>query len=695
MINPRFRLDTDLENPLQQNYWSTLDAMHLYGMDRWGRGFFSVDSLGDVIINSETKQGKRIRYNLAEIIRDTNSDGLEPPLIVRFPGIIRQRIKQLHNAFDKAISEFDYKGNYRFIYPIKVNQHAEVIDATLDVADQVAIGLESGSKAELLTVVAKATNDTKILCNGFKDRSMIELAFRASQIGRDVTIVIEKLSDIDLIATVAQDFNQVPKLGIRTKLSWQGAGHWRSSNGPRSKFGLTATELLNALISLRDAKLLEHVHLLHFHPGSQINDVREIKSALNEITRVYVDLVKQGVPLDTIDVGGGLAVDYTGNQNREASSMNYTVQEYANDVVYYIQMVCNQARVPHPNLYSESGRAVTAHHSVLIIPIFASSDKVTEDISARSELDSVDETNPNLQSVRELAMIYAEVDKQLSSMPKPNHRFLTEAYHDAQQALETSLQLFINGYLTLEQRSQAELRFWNICARIREVLYTLDFVPDELLQMRDMLCDTYFANFSVFQSLPDFWAIDQLFPVVPIHRLNERPTKRGVIGDITCDSDGQINCFLSDSSDDYNSLPLHELRSGQPYWLGVFLVGAYQEALSDDHNLMGKFHMICVDESADSGETKESPKTTTLLGSTLREVIEHVDHDWNLLVTRFEQACDEALENEWIDAQMHVANKQFFNELSEHYTYLKSFPGEVGMAPQHVEVIRDAEPFKV
>lgn len=656
--------------------------MHLYGMDRWGRGFFSVDGQGDVVINSESKDGRRIRYNLPAIIRETTSRGLEPPIIVRFPGIIRQRIKQLHDSFEKAISEFDYRGSYRFIYPIKVNQHKEVIDATLDVAEEVKIGLESGSKAELLTVVAKASNEIKILCNGFKDRSMIELAFRAFQIGRDITIVIEKLSDIAIIADVAKDFAKVPKLGIRAKLSWQGAGHWRSTNGPRSKFGLTSTELLSAISSLRNANLLDNVHLLHFHPGSQITDVREIKSALNEITRVYVDLVKQGVPLDTIDVGGGLAVDYTGNQNREASSMNYTVQEYANDVVYYIQMVCNQAHVPHPNLYSESGRAVTAHHSVLVVPVFASSDKVTEDLSVATNNGPVDPNNPNLQSVRELSMIHDEVVKQLMGTTKPNHRFLTEAYHDAQQALETSLQLFINGYLTLEQRSQAEMKFWNICAKIREVLYTLDFVPDELLQMRDMLCDTYFANFSVFQSLPDFWAIDQLFPVVPIHRLNERPTKRGVIGDITCDSDGQINCFLSSVSDDDNSLPLHELRTGEPYWLGVFLVGAYQEALSDDHNLMGKFHMVSVDKCSDD-DGSNSTFSKIMEGSDLREVIEHVDHNWAQLLSSFQSACDTALENGSVDQEFYQTTIDYFKDLSNHYTYLKSFPGEVSMGPRN------------
>jgi len=644
-------------------------------MDRWGRGFFSASAGGDVQIKTVDTCGKRIEYNLFEVVSRAVAEGLQPPLMVRFPGIIRQRINQINTAFEKAASEFEYSGSYRLIYPIKVNQHAEVIAAVLGNSNY-NVGLESGSKAELLTVIAKADNRTKILCNGFKDQAMIELAFRAKQMGRDITIVVEKLSEIALIAKAAKNFSKVPRLGLRTKLAWQGAGHWKSTNGPRSKFGLTAHEMLEAIKQLRQADLLKYVYLLHFHPGSQINDVREIKTALTEATRVYVDMVKQNVPLDTIDVGGGLAVDYTGNQNHSSSSMNYTMEEYANDVVYYIQMVCNQAGVPHPNLMSESGRAITAHHSMLVVPVFASSEFPVNDEEPHSKTTASDSNDPHHQPLKELDFIAKELDeelgKHLSKGSKVNQRFISEAYHDAQLALDTSLQLFNNGYLTLAQRAHAEQGYRAVCRRIREVLNQLEFVPDELFRMRDLLAETYFANFSVFQSLPDFWALEHLFPVMPIHRLEQRPVCRGIVGDISCDSDGQIDRFLGDSKEGDSSLLLHKLEPGKPYWLGIFLIGAYQEALSDDHNLLGKVHSIWIDEgdmqNVNSGPTPEM----RLEGSSLREVIEHVNHDWEHLQQKFEQACDEALTQGLITRELCETNKSYFAEMSQSYTYLSS-----------------------
>ena len=619
-------------------------------------------------MNTRARSGDRVKFDLADLISQADSPSQSPPMILRFPGIIRQRIQQISAAFTQAINEFDYGGTYRFIYPIKVNQHAEVIDAVLNRRNELPLGLEAGSKAELLTVVARADNETRILCNGFKDEESIELAFLADLIGKDITIVIEKPRDIELIIKIAQRFKNRPKLGVRTKLGWKGAGRWSSTNGIKSKFGLNTTELLEAVELLREADLLQHLHLLHFHPGSQISDVRLIKTALIEVTRNYARLVELGVNLTTLDVGGGLAIDYTGNQDRSSSSMNYTLQEYANDVVYYIQMVCDQAGIPHPEIYSESGRAAVAHHSVLIVPVFGTSERPREKLE-KDEQAELDSTDPDLQPIRELQIALGEVDKQLAGeklageRDSISHRILSEAYHDSQQAMDSVLQLFVNGHLTLVQRSIAERLYWRLCYRIRSVLNVLDFVPGDLQQLRDHLADTYFANFSVFQSLPDFWALDQLFPIVPVHRLNERPSRRGVIGDITCDSDGQIDSFLGAEQEQQKSLPLHEFEEGQNYWLGVFLIGAYQEALSDDHNMLGKFNTLIVDaENADQLETRN------LAGSDLQEVIEHVNHDFPQLREQFLLAC----QNCNCDSEMQKHAIEFFESMSKNYTYLSA-----------------------
>lgn len=676
----------------RQNLWTTHDAVHLYGLDRWGRGFFNVNEHGNIAVKTEAANGQSVQYDLNQVVESAAGQESVPPLIVRFPGIIRQRIRQISNAFDNAIAEFEYEGHYHCIYPIKVNQHAEVVESVLQAQQQHSVGLESGSKAELLAVIARAENNTPVLCNGFKDSAIIEMAFLACAAGRNITIVIEKPSDVELIIEVSKQFTCRPRIGVRTKLGWKGAGHWSSTAGIKSKFGLNSTELLDCVNRLREHDLLQHLQLLHFHPGSQINDVRLIKSALIEATRVFADMVLDGVPLDTIDVGGGLAIDYTGNQNNQPSSMNYTLQEYANDVVYYIQMVCQQAGISHPNIYSESGRAVVAHHSILVVPVFATSERPKDSLKL-GEQETKDAYDPNLQPLSQLREILVDVENRIAAgSANLDARVFSEAYHDAQQSLEMALQLFVNGHLTLRQRSLAERIYWRICYQIREVLNRLDFVPEDLKELRDHLADTYFCNFSVFQSLPDFWALEHLFPIVPIHRLDERPRQRGVIGDITCDSDGKIDKFLSGTSGKTNSLPMHEFNSGQNYYLGIFLVGAYQEALSDDHNLLGKFNTVIVDsQSSDS-----QPQLKLLPGSDLREVIEHVNHNWSDLVRRFADVCDAQLVDGIGNASNIRKAKEFFESLSRHYTYLSqvSFSqiGKVNEVTQ--EAISEPEPVE-
>ena len=646
-------------DPLE-NRWSPQDSAELYNIERWGLNYFSVDHQGYVVAVPKADGSRNIR--LLDLVEHYQEKGAAPPILLRFPGIIRRRMEEIHHAFQAAIQNFGFEGSYSCIYPVKVNQHLEVVQAAISSGRPFGGGVEAGSKAELLAIIAMTDNNTPLLCNGFKDPSVIEMAIRAAQMGRDITIVIEKPNEVQLVVDCVNRLGVKPKLGVRVKLSARGAGHWQSSGGSRSKFGLTVPELVRAVEELREHQLLDCVHLLHFHPGSQITNVRKIKSSIIEATRVYADLLNLGVPLKIIDVGGGLAVDYTGYRNREPSSMNYTLQEYANDVVYYIQMVCDQEEVPHPRIYSESGRALVAHHSVLIVPIVGTS----QNHVAQSTVPQLTPDDLEVAPLAELHGILGEIAE----------KNVLESFHDAQTAMEIALQMFANGSLTLEQRAKAEWMTWSICVKINDLLDDLEFVPRELDELRLNLSDTYFANFSLFQALPDAWALGQLFPVMPIHRLQERPSKYGILGDMTCDSDGKIDCFIGDSGE-RRWLPLHQYVEQQPYMLGIFLVGAYQESLSDDHNLMGKFHILNVDEDDPFN------KSHLICGSTLREVLEHVHHDWPWMSNRLRRSVYQALEDQRVNTDLAEELFAFFESMAERYTYLTeeiSEPAMVGMS---------------
>lgn len=629
-----------------ENSWSPEDACELYAIERWGAGFFDVDDQGYVVAQPGSDPNYRIR--IAELIQHYADRGVAPPMLVRFPGLIHRRMQELNDAFRAAIQNFGFNGCYSTIFPVKVNQHLEVVRAAIDSGRPYGGGVEAGSKAELLAVIAMSDNQTPLLCNGFKDLAVVEMALRATMIGRNMTIVIEKPNELQVILDSARRLGVRPKIGLRVKLSSRGAGHWQSSGGSRSKFGLTVPELMKAVQELRDQGFLDCVHLLHFHPGSQITNVRKIKSSIIEATRIYADLIQNGVPLKIIDVGGGLAVDYTGNRNQEPSSMNYTLQEYANDVVYYIQMVCDQEEVAHPQIYSESGRALVAHHSMLVVPVVGT----TQTHVAQIGLPVISEEDMEIAPLSELHGILSELSV----------KNVMESYHDAQTAVEIALQMFANGNMTINQRALAESMGWTICLKINDLLEELEFVPKELDDLRFALADTYFANFSVFQALPDAWALGQLFPVMPIHRLQERPSRNGILGDMTCDSDGKLDCFIGGSGE-RKWLPLHALND-QPYYIGIFLVGAYQESLSDDHNLMGKFHILTVDE-------QEPLKNSKLIyGSTLREVLEHVHHDWPSMRDNIRRSVDHAVWSQLINKETAESMFRFFEGMSENYTYL-------------------------
>jgi arginine decarboxylase len=534
------------------------------------------------------------------------------------------------------------------VYPIKVNQQRQVVEEVLDFGRPYKFGLEAGSKPELLAVVARADHDTPIICNGFKDAEFIETAMLALKIGRNIIPVVEKYTELGLILEAAEKLGVRPQIGVRVKLAARGSGRWQSSGGFRSKFGLTVTEIMRGLEELKSRGMEDCLKLLHFPLGSQITNIRIVKGALNEAARVYTELAKMGAGLQYLDVGGGLGVDYDGSQTNFESSMNYTLEEYANDVVYHIQSVCDEAGVAHPTIVSESGRAIVAYHSVLVFNVLGVSGFGDEKVPTTA--------NPDWEHpVVDLIETYNHVTA----------RNALEAFHDAQQALDMALSLFSGGYLTLEQRSMAENLFWAICTKLQRIAQTMAEVPEDLQNLDEQLSDTYFCNFSLFQSIPDSWAIKQLFPVMPIHRLGEKPTKHAVLGDITCDSDGKLDRFV-DRRDVKKTLPLHTVN-GEPYYMGVFLVGAYQEILGDLHNLLGDTHAVHVSLDA-KGEARLD---TLIKGDTVREVLDYVEFDAEMLLGKLRTDVETAVREGRVDYEGAGRLLRFYEDGLHGYTYLE------------------------
>jgi len=547
--------------------------------------------------------------------------GISLPLLIRFTDVLRHRVRHLNDAFRKAISEHNYRGAYRGVYPIKVNQHRYVVETIVDQGREYAYGLEAGSKPELLAVMALLDQqDGLIICNGYKDEEYVETALYASRLGRKVVMVVEKPTELPLIAEVSRRVGIRPTIGMRVRLSSRGAGKWEASGGDRSKFGLSSSEVLESIAFMREAGLLDTFELLHFHLGSQVSNIRNVKNALREAARFYVEISRAGAPLKFMDVGGGLGVDYDGSQTNFASSMNYSTEEYANGVVFAIMEQCDLAGVPHPNLVTESGRAVVAHHAVLVTDVLGSSE---------FDVHNVPDTLPQDAApvVRNLFANYKDVTR----------KNILESFHDAQEYKEECLTLFSLGHLSLEQRVFAENLFWATCQKVLRMAKEMDEMPEELESLERQLADTYFCNFSVFQSLPDSWAIDQLFPVMPIHRLNEKPSRRGVLADITCDSDGKIEHFI-DRREVKDVLEMHPLNNDD-YYLGIFLVGAYQEILGDMHNLFGDTHTVQVSLGPNGGYLIDH----VVEGDTVTEVLNYVAYTKDDLVARVRKFTEAAL----------------------------------------------------
>ncbi len=625
--------------------WTIQDSADIYRLDRWGCGYFSINPEGNLLVHPGS--GPEQSVNLEVLVERLRQRGLELPILIRFNGILRDRLLQLHDCFQRAIDEHQYTGNYRCVFPIKVNQQQGVVEKIIEFGREFGFGLEAGSKPELLAVVAMTDPQVPIVCNGFKDDEFIQMAMFAQQIGRTVIPVVEKYTELERIVRLAGQIGVRPQIGFRVKLAARGEGRWKSSGGYRSKFGLTVTEVLRALRYLEERDMADCFRLLHFHPGSQITNIGRLKSAINEAVRIYVDLHKRGAGLQFLDIGGGLGVDYDGSQSNAESSMNYTMQEYANDVVYQVQTVCDEAGVPHPGLITESGRAVAAHHSVLIFNTLG---------SARQAVEELPETVPDdyEQPVWDLFNTYMDLTSERNAI---------EAFHDAKAYLELAMNLFSGGYLPLDQRALAESLFFAIAEKVRDLASKMEYVPEELSSLDRMLSDIYFGNFSLFQSMPDSWAIGQLFPIMPIHRLNEEPTRHAVLGDITCDSDGKIDCFIGNRKPN-ETVRLHNIGD-RPYYLGAFLVGAYQEILGDLHNLFGDTHAVHVDLNGDQAIIASIVK-----GDTVREVLGYVQFDDRELIEKLEEAVEQAVQAGRIDNKQAGDVIGFYERALGGYTYL-------------------------
>jgi arginine decarboxylase len=629
--------------------WKVHDAVEMYGVSNWGKGYFGVSTAGHVTVHPDKRPDRAI--DLKELVDQLQERGIQLPILLRFTDILRHRVGEIHGAFQSAIQEFDYKGRYCCVYPIKVNQQRHVVEEFLDFGKPYGFGLEAGSKPELLAVLALTNGlDTPIICNGFKDDEFIKMTMLARKMGKQVIPVVEKFSELEMIVRYAEELSVRPAIGIRVKLASRGAGRWKYSAGFRSKFGLTLTEALEAFEYLKQRGLEDCLQLVHFHMGSQITNIRNIKSALTEAARVYVELHRVGAGVRYLDVGGGLGIDYDGSQTDFESSVNYTLQEYANDVVFRIKSVCDETDVPHPTIISESGRAVVAYHSVLVFDVLGVSN-----FDRYQAPPAIDDDAP--QHISDLYAIYRDLSK----------KNLLEGYHDAVQAMDEALSMFNVGHLSIEHRAMTERLFWAVCGKILKMVREMDYVPEELQGLEALLSDTYFCNFSVFQSMPDSWAVKQLFPVMPIHRLNETPSRRAVLGDITCDSDGKIDQFI-DLRDVRSTLELHPFN-GQPYYLGAFLLGAYQEILGDLHNLFGDTNAVHVSMDDDGAVNLDY----VIKGDSVREVLAYVQYSADELIARMRKDVERAVRGGNITLNESRQLLRFYESGLEGYTYLEEF----------------------
>ena len=592
--------------------WRIDDSAELYNINGWGRNYFSINDRGHVVV---TPRAGMASVDLRDVMDELKVKDISSPVLLRFPDILDNRIEKISHCFANAAEMYNYSGRSYMIYPIKVNQMRPVVEEIVSFGQRFNIGLEAGSKPELHAVLATNIDENAlIICNGYKDESYIELALLAQKMGRKIYIVVEKLNELNLIAEIARRLKISPNVGIRIKLSSTGSGKWSESGGDSSKFGLNSSELLEALAILNKRCMMDCLKLIHFHIGSQITKIRVIKNALREATQFYVQLSKMGFKIEFVDIGGGLGVDYDGTRSSSSeSSMNYSIQEYANDAVSAIVDVCEKNNLPQPNIITESGRSLTAHHSILILEVL----ETTELPRWRDDAELAEDAH---ELAKEIYGIWDELD---------SHN-LFESWHDALHIREQALDLFSLGLLDLTTRAQIEKLFWSIAREVSDIVNNMKHAPEELRVVSKMIPEKYFCNFSLFQSLPDAWAVDQIFPVIPLSRLDEKPTRTCTIQDMTCDSDGKIANFIT-CYGSKGALPVHPIRQGEPYYLGVFLVGAYQEILGDLHNLFGDTNAVHISVYADHYEIDQIIK-----GETVDEVLDYVQFNPKKLVRNVE-----------------------------------------------------------
>lgn len=631
--------------------WGVSDSIKLYQIENWGNQYFNINPAGNLTVYP--KQGVGSGIDLMKVVEEASAQGLEMPLLIRFQDIIRHRVIQLNEAFRKAIAESNYLGKYQGVYPIKVNQMREVVEEVVDAGREYNYGLEAGSKAELTAVLSQdLPPESLIIVNGYKDYSVIKLALMGVKLGKKVLIVIEKLSEVTQIVQVAKEMGVAPLLGVRCKLNSKGSGKWEGSGGELAKFGLTTPELLYTVNYLRQNGYEDSVKLLHFHIGSQVTNIRTIKEAVKEATRFYAELYKMGFKLEYLDVGGGLGVDYDGSRTDFESSINYSLQEYCSDVVYSIQEICLNEEVPVPTIVSESGRAIAAHHSVLIVNVFGSIEVGTTPLDLP---ESDDEHNV----VKEMRYAFLNI----------TYKNMLESLNEAIQRKEEAFSMFKLGLLTIQDRAKVEQLFWQICRKVKLWAPDMRYIPEEVEKVTKALADQYLCNFSIFQSMPDHWAIQQLFPVMPVHRLDEEPSHTATLVDITCDSDGKVNKFI-DLRDVKENLKLHPLKDGEPYYLGFFLTGAYQDIMGDLHNLFGKVNEahVFLDETEPGGYYVEE----VIRGNTVGSVLSWIQYSPAHLEKELKGLIDRKVREGVIKPKEGVDLQNFYENVLQGYTYMEN-----------------------
>lgn len=631
--------------------WSVQDADDTYQISRWGEGYFSVNDKGDLCINpTRTENGPVI--NMMEIIDEMKNKNIPFPSVIRFHDILRSQVANLNKTFRSIIEEAKFTGSYFGVYPIKVNQMREVVAEIVDAGAPFNYGLEAGSKPELIAALAMNSNQNSLtVVNGYKDKDLLRLALLGNQLGRKVIVVIEKYSELTDLMKLSQEVGVEPMIGLRAKIATKSSGKWASSGGDYAKFGLTITEILQAVKYLKSIDKTHCLKLLHFHIGSQIPDIKTIKDSISEGARIYAKLYKEGAKLEFFDVGGGVGVNYDGTRSNSPSSMNYTMKDYVADVVYILKQVCDIEDVPHPNIVSESGRLITAHHSCVITNVFGKLEIGSDNFNT----DKVINENILVTNMRELS----------SELMEKNYQ---DIYNDASKLKEESISAFKFGILSLEERAKLETMYWGICRRIVEFASLDEYAQDEILMLKNQMAHQYMCNLSIFQSAPDTWAIGQILPVLPIHKLNEKPTELCTLVDITCDSDGKIDSFLS-ADGPTNTVPMHKLKDGDDYYIGLFMTGAYQDIMGDNHNCFGRLnevHIFCDDDDPTDFYIEE-----VIYGNRASQVLSTLQYNPETMAHTMKACIDTQVKRGKIRPREGVDLTDFYENCLKSYTYLK------------------------